>query len=106
MAYKDKKKEAAYHKRWYQSNKLATKVRARVRREIAREWYKEYKSNLWCQRCGEDHPACLEFHHRDSKKYEVSSMVNSGYSVASILKEIQKCDVLCANCHRKITMPD
>jgi hypothetical protein len=34
----------------------------------------------------------------------ISEMVAGGYPIATIQKEIDKCDVLCANCHRKKTM--
>ena len=56
-----------------------------------------------CVKCGENHPACLEFHHNDpnKKEYNVSKIVNSTYSIKTILKEIKKCTVLCSNCHRK-----
>lgn len=56
-----------------------------------------------CSRCGETHPACLDFHHRNpGKKFaSIADMVGRGYGVKSILKEIEKCDVLCSNCHRK-----
>lgn len=52
-----------------------------------------------CQECGEKHPACLEFHHRDrtTKTRGVGTMVR----MEEILAEIAKCVVLCANCHRK-----
>lgn len=55
-----------------------------------------------CIRCGEKHPSCLDFHHRAGK---VDKLGNLGtirrFSVERILAEITKCDVLCANCHRK-----
>jgi hypothetical protein len=67
------------------------------------EWYRNYKSTLSCIKCGEDHPACLDFHHRDSneKESEISLMVNDSVSIDTIKSEIEKCDVLCSNCHRK-----
>ncbi len=55
-----------------------------------------------CSICGEDRTACLDFHHRDRKKksFTVSNAINWGYSVSRIMKEVEKCDVVCANCHR------
>jgi hypothetical protein len=69
-----------------------------------REWLRKYKTGLRCKQCGEDHIACLEFHHRDPslKHKKVSQMPSEGYSVDSIMAEIAKCDVLCANCHAKL----
>jgi 5-methylcytosine-specific restriction endonuclease McrA len=46
---------------------------------------------------------CLEFHHRNpkTKKMSVSAIFHSGLSVNALKTEIKKCDVLCANCHKK-----
>ena len=54
-----------------------------------------------CLRCGESHPACLDFHHRDpaSKIYAVTDATRF-WKLEKLAKEIEKCDVLCANCHR------
>lgn len=59
---------------------------------------------MFCKTCGENHPACLEFHHLDpeNKDNDIAYMVNTGYSIARILREIEKCVVLCSNCHRKL----
>jgi|SRR3712207_5953769 len=87
------------------------KDRADRRRNLV-QWFAEYKSTLFCVRCGENHPACLEFHHLEGKtgKWdEVSDMVRRLLSKERILAEIAKCEVLCANCHRKehyIARPD
>lgn len=64
----------------------------------------EYKSELKCQVCGENDIVCLDFHHNnpDEKEYNISHMVSRGYSKERIMKEINKCSVLCANCHRKL----
>jgi hypothetical protein len=44
------------------------------------------------------HPACMQFDHvRGVKKYNVSNM--HGYGWESILAEIAKCELVCANCH-------
>jgi len=55
-----------------------------------------------CVRCGESDLACLDFHHRDggiTKEGHIGFIRR--FSVERILAEIVKCDVLCANCHRK-----
>lgn len=56
-----------------------------------------------CVDCPERDPAVLEFDHRDpsQKIAEVAVLVRARHSWASILAEILKCDVRCANCHRK-----
>lgn len=67
-----------------------------------REWFKEFKASLSCNRCGEDHIAVLDFHHSDpaTKEQAVGTMLYS-WSKEAILQEIAKCEVLCSNCHRK-----
>ena len=57
-----------------------------------------------CIDCGEDDVIVLEFDHvRGEKSNNVSQMVCEGYGVDSIAEEIAKCDVRCANCHRRRT---
>lgn len=73
------------------------------RRSEVREWLQGYKKTLKCNRCEEDHPATLDFHHEDGsrKEYPVSELISRGWSKKRIQEEIEKCEVLCANCHRK-----
>lgn len=57
-----------------------------------------------CVICGETDRIVFEFHHRDpaKKKYNVGGMAQRGYAQKTILKEMKKCDILCANCHRRL----
>lgn len=84
-------------------NGESDKKRSKRNRQKNREWFKEYKDGLSCIRCSEDHPSCIVFHHSDPvEKYEnVSTMVSEGYGKERILNEINKCIVLCPNCHSK-----
>lgn len=97
----NKEKMRAYRRAWYSRNRAhAIEEIKRRKREIA-SWYREFKKSLMCAKCGEDHPGCLDFHHRDEEEKDrpVSQMLRLGKK--RILAEIAKCDVLCANCHRK-----
>jgi 5-methylcytosine-specific restriction endonuclease McrA len=73
------------------------------RRGKTQQWFDEYKKGLACTKCGEDHPACIVFHHLDpaEKKGQVPYMVSRRTSLKTVLAEIQKCVVLCFNCHAK-----
>ncbi|CCV12969.1 hypothetical protein MESS4_510136 [Mesorhizobium sp. STM 4661] len=52
--------------------------------------------------CGEDHPGCLDFHHvTDDKEVNVGDAVRLGWSIKRLMTEINKCVVMCSNCHRK-----
>jgi hypothetical protein len=101
-AHQEKLRE--YRRKWYARNQKAAKIAVRRRKQEIRKWFDEYKSQLQCARCPETHPACLEFHHREPKKKEivVAKALVWGWSIERILAEIAKCDVLCANCHRKL----
>jgi len=87
----------------YDDNKKYYLDKAAVRTTELRNWLKGIKSELRCQECGEDHPACIEFHHRNSSQKDINlaDVASKGWSKEKILQEIEKCDILCSNCHRK-----
>lgn len=60
----------------------------------------EIKIASGCVDCGINNHIVLDFDHINDKKYNVSQMVHDGFSWKAILKEIAKCQVVCANCHR------
>lgn len=55
-----------------------------------------------CIHCGVDKSYLLDFHHREpEKKYGEMSDLSKGYDFSKFFDEIDKCDLLCANCHRE-----
>ncbi len=66
-------------------------------------WWVEFKSSLNCKECGENHPAALQFHHINPKEkdFALAESIGRGWSKEKIMREVDKCDVLCANCHLK-----
>lgn len=109
MPYKDKQKRVEYKKRWnkeyYSIHKQQELERVKKRKQQLRSWFNKYKENFSCSKCREKTPVCLEFHHLDKKRnsFSISESIESGgYSKAKIIAEINKCIVLCANCHRKL----
>jgi len=103
MSYKDPEKQRQYQTDYYQKNKVKFRKRLRKRRIITRKWIEEYKKNSACKECGENHVAVLDFHHyKGDKDRTISDMVKSCFDIEKIKKEIAKCQVLCANCHRKL----
>lgn len=101
MPYKDKEKQKAYWRDWRARNREKDNARISLRKRKIRRWFREYKKNLKCNRCPENHQSCLVFHHPGKKDIEVSNLVGRGYSKERILIEISVCEVLCYNCHRK-----
>lgn len=64
----------------------------------------EYLKNHCCVDCGETDGVVLEFDHVIGKKNaSISKMVSDKTSVDTLMKEVEKCEVVCANCHRKRT---
>lgn len=68
------------------------------RRQKVRAWLQEYKSTHPCS-CGESDPALLEFHHIDPSQKRFSIGAGRGYSLKTVKVEVEKCVVLCADCH-------
>ena len=64
----------------------------------------DYLEQHPCVDCGESDPVVLEFDHvRGVKSYEISNLIWRLGSLESLMKEVAKCDVRCANCHRRKT---
>lgn len=92
---------------YYQRNKnkeLNYKANRQIyKREIARRFVFGYLTSHPCVDCGENDPLVLTFDHvRGKKKMNVSQMVNQGYSLDALQKEIDKCEVRCANGNLRI----
>lgn len=108
MPYKDAQKEKEYkilwNKRHYKENRELEKKRIFGRRDRIVVWMREYKSKLSCEICGENTPACLDFHHRDGRTKDISIAMfrQKGWGIDHIKSEMAKCIVICANCHRKV----
>jgi len=88
-------------RRWRAANVNRNRLTWRENRRHKKEWLDAQK--LKCLRCLETHISCLEFHHREpgQKDFLLSTAV-SHCSLKRIQAEVAKCDVLCANCHRKL----
>ena len=90
-----------YHRMWHQRHREKRLARIYERKAAIYEYVQNMKSQLRCVDCGEQHPATLQFHHLNSedKVFNISSAACRGTSLDRIKKEMQKCIVLCANCH-------
>lgn len=53
-----------------------------------------------CVDCGETNPVVLDFHHERDKIATIAQLVHNGCSTNKLKREIDKCIVLCSNCHR------
>src|SRR5690349_6088749 len=108
MPIKDREQKLAYHKEYNKTRNVTpeqkkyNKDRALRRRKEVQQRLDEYKKTLSCVRCGFSHPAALDFHHRNTqqKEFSLAHAAQRGMGWERIMDEIEKCDVLCANCHR------
>ena len=75
----------------------------RLARQRAQEKVIEYLREHPCVDCGETDIVVLEFDHQGDKAEEVNLMVRAGAPWRRILAEIMKCEVVCANDHRRRT---
>lgn len=72
---------------------------SRARRLERKLWAIEYLGSV-CIRCNREfHHAAFQFHHRspEEKRYDPNRVLDMSF--ARCKAEIEKCDLLCANCH-------
>ncbi len=109
MPYKDpndpRKKESLKRgsAKHYKENRLKVLINTYQIKQRNRQQWIDFKRTLKCTFCAEDHPATLDFHHTDpSKKDREVSYYVKNYQYARAMQEVEKCLVVCANCHRKL----
>lgn len=88
-------------KDWYSNNKERQKANAMRNARITRKAFSEWKRSLSCSVCSESFHACLDFHHLGDKDSEISKLI-CNVGIDRVVEELNKCVVLCANCHRKV----
>jgi len=72
------------------------------RKRMLKEKLLEIKGQSRCILCGYDKACSLEFHHARDKKFDISTYIFNRLDIPweSVLEEINKCKILCKNCHR------
>ena len=93
-----------YQRQFYAENKedqlkkiYANKTKRRAKLQ---DLIKSIK-NSPCADCGNVyHPEAMDFDHLGEKEFNIANAVRNTTSVDRILKEIEKCEVVCSNCHR------
>lgn len=111
-SYQCKQCSRAYVKAHYRMNTQYYLWKARKRSQFVREkmysYIGQYLSVHPCVDCGETDILVLEFDHKDraNKIQEISNIVKRQLTFDTLVSEIEKCDVRCANCHRKKTLTE
>ena len=97
---------SAYHREHYLANKQRYIAFARQRKvamvEERMQYLVAFLRDHPCVDCGESDPIVLEFDHLGDKKFGISDGIQSR-RWKDVLDEIAKCEVVCANCHRRRT---
>jgi hypothetical protein len=78
-------------------NKLRNDYKRRIYEDIAL-----IKRTNGCKICGEDEPVCLDFHHLNPAEKDFSLGRAWGFSEVKLKAEMEKCIIVCKNCHAKI----
>ncbi len=94
-----KQEHYAAHRERYVAN-ASRRKRALIAERTA--YLIEFFRERPCVDCGEADPLVLEFDHVGQKNFSISVGIR-GHKWQSVLDEIERCEVVCANCHRRRT---
>ena len=107
MPYADqelrRKKNREYSRRYYEKNKKKVLEASNQTRRAGRAAFRAFKARLSCIVCGENHPATLDFHHHTPHpdNIKISKLLADGRFSFAVEEIMNKCVVMCSNCHRK-----
>jgi hypothetical protein len=79
---------------------MTDKELAHYNKQMFKQQLAKIKEDSGCVDCGIKNHIILDFDHLRDKKYNISRMIHDGFSWKAIKKEIEKCEVVCSNCHR------
>lgn len=100
--YSTEKKCKRCLKKFVRKGSYCAACQTTVRRERIRRKLAEYKGGK-CERCGYDKcTRALAFHHRDPKEKLFNISGNECRSWEIVKREVDKCDMLCHNCHAEV----
>lgn len=90
-----------YYRDYYYRNKEIRLQKGRERRQKLKDSVQDYKESHPCVDCKIFYPYyVMDFDHIKDKTERISVLVNSGQSKERILAEMDKCELVCSNCHR------
>lgn len=95
---------ALYAKEYYNRNKRSYLLNRKKQNIKRRKWLNDYKESRGCSKCNDiGNPAvCYEFNHITGDKYKPVGRLSKN-SMKRILNEIEKCELICRNCHMDYT---
>ncbi len=90
-----------YNRNLEGNRKISLESKNKIR-ERNRQFIRDYLLGKSCIDCGENDPIVLEFDHFENKKDNLCEVIQN-CSIEKIIAEIKKCNIRCANCHRRKT---
>lgn len=123
MPYKDNDKRRIYSREYQRKRRSDPDIKNRERllakqrytpnkgrsrylkdKEKSLSFLNSLKENKKCVICQKTyHPRCLDFHHIEESEKEFSISTKYRYNKGKLIKEIEKCIILCGNCHKMVT---
>lgn len=85
---------------YYLKHKDTIRKNSKIYLDKIKKYIEDYKK-CGCVMCGEKDLACLDLHHLTNKDFTISHQIRNK-SINTIIAEVNKCVVLCSNCHRKL----
>lgn len=100
QAKNDKLRE--WRREYHASTRSQRSLKSAARRAVAKKFVDEYKSSRACADCGRSWPpVAMDLDHvRGDKVCSVAGLVSAAYNLELIKIELEKCDLVCACCHR------
>ena len=108
----NKEKILKYVKQWRMTERGKELRRKQRRKEVEKDKrqrrkmtkrIRNYKLSKGCSVCGYNKCAeALEFHHNGDKNFGIARSIYTHRKFEAIKKEIDKCIILCSNCHREL----
>lgn len=86
-----------------EEHKAETVRRKKLQRKVLQNYIVEFLRKHPCVDCTEPDIVVLEFDHVRGKKANIAHLVSAGYALSTLQREMDKCEVVCANCHRRRT---
>lgn len=102
MPHRDPIRRKAYHRNYHVRHRASKRSYGRARLDRLNQIARDLK-DVPCTDCGGRYPHwVMDFDHLRDKKFNVSRLIRYG-SRQRLIAEIEKCEVVCSNCHRTRT---
>lgn len=101
MPYSNKQDRRTYWVKHYKKNAPYYRARRDKKRKEIKTYVEQQKIGKPCMDCKIIYPVyVMDYDHLDNKKYDVGSIHLRVSSLKTVQKEIDKCELVCSNCHR------